>query len=222
MNGTKFIVKMFNVVANTFHAKKTKSKISFYAILNRKTVLEGRNKIGNANIKDSFFGYGSYIVSGNLSNCSVGRFCSIGNNVNIITANHPIHFVSTFPGFYKTTNKDIFTTHSDILFQEFKLHSNGRAIIIGNDVWIGDNVTIFGGLTIGNGAIIGANSLVTKDVKPYSIVGGVPAKLIKFRFPEQSIDMLQKLQWWTWSLEYLKVESKYFNDIDGFLKRHYD
>lgn len=72
---------------------------------------------------------------------------------------------------------------------------------IGNDVWIGWGVLIKGGVTIGNGAVIGARSVVTKDVPPYAVVAGVPAKVIKYRFEQEKIDLLQQLQWWDWDID---------------------
>ena len=87
---------------------KTNSKISLRSGIDKNTFLEGKNKIGKVNICSSSIGFGSYILSGSLQNAKVGRFCSIGHNVKVVTATHPIEFVSSFPGFYKTNRKDIF------------------------------------------------------------------------------------------------------------------
>ena len=196
--------------------RKTSSIISLRCTFNKSTFLEGKNKIGVADISSSRIGYGSYIVSGMLNNCNIGRFTSIGSNVNVLAATHPTTFVSTFPGFYNTKNKGIFKTVNDIHFNENKTCSNGFFVNIGSDVWIGNNVAIIGGISIGDGSIIGANALITKDVPPYAIVGGVPAKVIKYRFSKDQIKKLNQIKWWNWDIDKIAERSKLFDDLDGF------
>lgn len=128
-----------------YYRAKTKSKISMRTIINNKTKLGGMNKIEKANVSSSDIGFGTYLLSGNFDNCSIGSFCSIGQNVSIVDADHPIGFVSSYPGFYKTINKDIFLVNSTTRIREHRTCSNGRKVCIGNDVWIGNNVTIRGG-----------------------------------------------------------------------------
>ena len=188
--------------------------------MSKSTLLEGFNKIGPANISSTEIGFGSYIISGNAVNGKIGRFCSIGHNFQIINADHPINFVSSYPGFYKTENKDIFITNNDTPIKEHRLCSNGKSFIIGNDVWVGNNVTIMGGITISDGAVIGANALVTKNVPPYAIVGGVPAKIIKYRFSEEKIKLLMSIKWWDWDIKKIISESIYFNNVDVFLEKN--
>ena len=94
---------------------------------------------------------------------------------------------------------------------------------IGNDVWIGWGVLIKGGVTIGNGAVIGAYSVVTKDVPPYAVVAGVPAKVIKYRFEQEKIDLLQQLQWWDWDIDRIYENLDRLRNFDPtFLKGEYD
>lgn len=112
--------------------------------------------------------------------CSIASFCIIGPN------NHPIDWISTSPKLY---------TLIDMVGKSGYIETK-KPPVIGNDVWIGTHSVIFKGIHIGDGAIIAAGSIVTKDVPPYAIVGGTPAKLIKYRFEDEIIDKLLKLKWW--------------------------
>ena len=197
----------------------THSTLSLKILFDSKTSFEGYNKIGEANVCSSTIGFGTYFISGDLRNSVIGRFCSIGNNVIVITSNHPSDFVSTYPGFFKTQNKGIYNFETNLSFNEHKLTADGHSIVIGNDVWIGDNVTFLGGVSIGDGAIIGANALVTKDVPPYCVVGGVPAKVIKTRFNVNLIDRLMSIKWWNWDLERLNRYSMYFSNVEMLLQK---
>jgi acetyltransferase-like isoleucine patch superfamily enzyme len=154
----------------------------------------------------------SYINSNSkIINTSIGKFCSIGSNVQIVLGIHPAAFVSTHPAFY--SNNKSFETFSDKTYiEEYK------QVEIGNDVWIAEGVIIPGGVKIGNGAIITARSVVTKDVKPYSIVGGVPAKHIRYRFEDDIIKKINHSEWWNWDENELKKKFKLFHDPLLFMK----
>ncbi len=127
----------------------------------------------------------------------IGKFCSIACGAKFLfnSANHTFASLSTypFPIFFETWGFDV--------QQIATAWDNKGDIIIGNDVWIGYEAVILSGVTIGDGAIIGARAVVTKDVAPYTIVGGLPAKPIRKRFSEENIAKLLKLQWWNWSNE---------------------
>jgi len=148
----------------------------------------------------------SYISSNCiLSNTQIGKFCSIGDNLKTGLGKHPTrNFISTHPIFYSNRKQSIISFVNKNHFKEFE------NIKIGNDVWIGIDVVILDGITIGNGAIIGAKSLVTKDVEPYSIVGGVPARLIRMRFDNKFIVKLQKFKWWDKSIYWIEKNHKKF------------
>lgn len=125
----------------------------------------------------------------------IGNFCSIADNVNIyLGGNHRMDWVTTYPFGHIHTN--IFNT-----FNGNGHPSTKGNVVIGNDVWIGSNVTIMSGVTIGDGAVIANNSHIVKDVEPYSLTGGNPAKLIKYRFTTEQIQKLLDIKWWYWDDE---------------------
>ncbi|MDN3619156.1 CatB-related O-acetyltransferase [Polaribacter undariae] len=153
-------------------------------------------------VRNSFIKDYSYIsYSCTINNCTIGKFCSIAKGVKIGLGIHPINFISTSPIFYSNKNPLFESLVEQDTFEQSK------HVYIGNDVWIGTNVVILDGISIGNGAIVGANSIVTKDVEPYSIVGGVAAKLIKKRFSESDVSKLEKINWWDMSINFFKSEN---------------
>lgn len=190
--------------------------------INSKTKLEGRNKIGKSYVSNSSVGYASYIGDGcKLSNCQIGRFCSIGSNVKAIIPTHPLSgFVSMHPAFFSLKKQAGFTFVEEQKFNEsiYFDEEHKIAVNIGNDVWIGDDVTILGGVNIGDGAAIATGAIVTKDVPPYSVVGGIPAKVIKKRFSEEDIEFLLSFKWWNKNNDWIKAEVNNFEDIKHFRK----
>ena len=136
---------------------------------------------------------GRYSYCGNdcqIVNSEIGAFCSISDHVFIGGSEHPISRVSTSPVFQNKRHSG-----PSKRFATFETPKAKRTNI-GNDVWIGHGVTIKQGVVIGDGAVIGSNALVIKDVPPYAVVGGVPATVIKYRFPQEVIDRLEEIQWW--------------------------
>lgn len=185
------------------------------------TLFDGKNRIGkNTFLAASFIGRGTYIGSCcHFSHISVGRYCSFGNNIRIIVGSHPsTDWVSTHPAFFSTAKQAGFTYVTEDLYEEKKYIDEEKKyyVIIGNDVWIGDGASIVAGIRIGDGAIIGANALVTKDVEPYTIVGGVPAKPIRKRFEQHEIDFLLAFKWWDKDEHWIEEHASYFFDIKRF------
>ncbi|AFY95598.1 CatB-related O-acetyltransferase [Chamaesiphon minutus] len=153
-----------------------------------------------SNIIDCTIGRFTYIAGqSNLNLVKVGKFCSIGSHLLCGNGEHPTDFVSTHPVFFSSLQQ------CGVSFTDNNLFEERKEIIIGNDVWIGSRVFIRDGVKIGNGAIVGAGSVVVKDVPDYAIVGGVPAKAIRYRFTEDLIKKLQSIEWWNLSEENLRA-----------------
>lgn len=156
-----------------------------------------------------------------LKNASIGRFCSIAPNVAIGAPEHPIDWVSSHPVQYDGLKWFSEAPHwDDFANPNLKWRGNSQRAKIGNDVWIGRNVVIRQGVTIGDGAIIGANSFVNKDVHPYAIVAGQPARLIRYRFSEKTCAALHGLRWWDWMPP--KGERLPFDNPEEFIDRFCD
>jgi acetyltransferase-like isoleucine patch superfamily enzyme len=187
---------------------------------NSNTRFEGGNVIHpNSIVTGTHIGYGTYLGADCwLSDAIIGRFCCIANDVKVITATHPTtNFVSIHPAFFSLKKQSGFTYVDKQLFSESLLADSNHSVIIGNDVWIGTCTKIMGGIRIGDGAVIAMGSVVTKDVEPYSIVGGVPAKIIRYRFKKEQIDFLSNFQWWNKSDAWLKENADKFSDIAIFI-----
>lgn len=154
----------------------------------------------------------------------IGRFCSINDRAQVYAHNHALGRVTTHPilddlRFAPPSPKiwsSIENTGSPIRHAAFT--SEDELVEIGNDVWIGTNAVILSGVHIGDGAIIGAGAIVTKDVEPYAIVGGVPAKFIRYRFSREIIDAFLRIKWWDWPLEKIEENIELFYHPELFCK----
>ncbi|ATD31833.1 acetyltransferase [Macrococcus sp. IME1552] len=153
----------------------------------------------------SYIGYGS-----SINKTIIGRYCSLASDIKIGLGKHPINLFSTSPIFY--THKNPFKININ---KYLEFNDESEITRIGNDVWIGANVIIKDGIIIGDGAIIGAGSVVTKNVEPYTIVAGVPAKMIRKRFDDKKIKELQASEWW----KKTPIEIEKLDIYNSFLRR---
>lgn len=170
-----------------------------------------------ARLKSSSFGDFTYVArNSQVHYTKVGKFCCIGPNVSTGMGAHPSStFVSSHPLFYSTRGQA-----GGKVILEKTFFDEYQETTIGNDVWIGANSSIKYGVKIGDGAIIAAGAVVTKDVEAYSIVGGVPAKFIKYRFTPEQINFLLDFKWWDKDLDWIKENKSLFLDIDKLMEKY--
>jgi Acetyltransferase (isoleucine patch superfamily) len=157
----------------------------------------------------------SYISKNSyINNTVIGKFTSIGPNFCCGLGIHPTNGISTSPMFYSTAKQNGFSlTSVDKMIES-------KRITIGNDVFIGANVTVLDGVMIGDGAVVGAGAVVTKDIPAYAIAVGVPARIVKYRFEDDQIEQLQKIEWWNFENDKLvEVEANWL-DVSNFIKRN--
>lgn len=164
--------------------------------------------VNNSKIDD----YSYVAQNAHINNTTIGKFCSLGPNLICGWGIHPTNGISTSPMFYSTRKQNGTTLSKTDKIEELK------PISIGNDVFIGANVTILDGVKIGDGAIIGAGAVVSKDIPPYAIAVGCPIKIKSYRFNENIIKELRKIQWWNFPEEKLPLVEKYFFQVEEFIK----
>lgn len=217
----KKIIKkiLFFFIRKMLEIKNRTIKIEYGASVNIHSKFEGKNVICRNTSFSGEIGRCSYIGPLCGINAKIGRYCCIGSNVETISSRHPTDtFVSISPMFYSTDKKNGYTYVTQNYYEEMVYADQEKhSVIIGNDVWIGSHVLIMGGVTIGDGAIIAAGAVVTSDVEPYSIVGGVPAKLLRYRFSENDRKALLKDRWWDKDEQRIRKHAHLFIDISNYV-----
>lgn len=174
--------------------------------------------IGSTNqMIESVLGNYTYTMSDVTINYSeIGKFTSIASHVCINPVQHPMNRVTQHHMTYRRVAYGFASTDDDLIFN----WRRENRVTIGHDVWVGHGAIIMKGVTIGNGAVIGSGSVVTKDVPPYTVVVGVPARPIKTRFEPHIVDALQRIAWWDWSRELLEERFDELNNIDSFIAKY--
>ena len=214
-----FIKRNFKYLFQKF---KFSRYVKFYysSVISRCSSFEGANLVQRNAHFHGEMGYGSYIAEHSLINGRIGRFSSVGPYVRCNSGVHPYSYpyVATSPWFYsdnplKLPNGPSFV--KETIFQEYSFvdDSKGYTIEIGSDCWIGEGVFIVGGVKINDGAMVMAHAVVTKDVPPFAIVGGVPAKIIGYRFADSDIDFLMKTKWWEKDIKWIRNHVSELADI---------
>lgn len=212
-----FIEKLKSFISRPHNSPLPQSQVKYKVGAN--TVLDACNVANDVAIGANGYLYNTTIgnftyLAFNVSimNTVIGKFCSIAQGVCICIGRHPSStFVSTHPAFFSPHAQCGVTFATESHFKEM-----GNTTI-GNDVWIGANAIIMDDITVGDGAIIGAGAIVTKNVPPYAIVAGNPAKLLRYRFEQNEIDFLLKYQWWQKDPLWIKDNYKRFHDIKLFM-----
>lgn len=203
--------------------KEKNCRFSYGTTLNEGTIIEGYSHgLNSVFINDAFIGKGTYFGSNvHLERAKIGRYTSIGNNIRVVRFVHPTDYVSTYPSLYCCNTESLLKFSHDI-FKGESTTVNGFSCEIGNDVWIGDDVLIKGGVKIGDGSVIGMGAVVTKDVPPYSIAVGVPAKVIKYRFSEEIVEKLKMIKWWYWDINLIDERINDFKNTEFFANKYFE
>ena len=148
---------------------------------------------------------------------SIGRFCSLASDVSVAGVHHPLDWVSTNPFLYLPNRG--FVHRRQVPANPAR--DRNAEVVIQNDVWIGEGARILRPVVLGHGCVVAAGAVVTKDVPPYSIVAGVPARIIRYRIPEELIPRMLSIAWWDWDLEVIRENVHHFYDPIGFVEKFY-
>lgn len=211
----RYILLLLKSIRSTY-------SIGLFANILPGSVLEGHNSIGRFSTFKGSLGLFSYIGKGGVVLGKIGKFTSIASGVHVINGRHPIEspFTSTSPVFYTPYTAVGKGFVKEPTFDEYVYAEDKYPVVIGNDCWIGANASIIEGVRIEDGAVVLSGAIVTKDVPPYAIVGGIPAKIIKYRYSNEIIEKLLALKWWNKDETWLKENACYFSDIETLLKNN--
>jgi len=208
-----WIAKLFIAKKLEFKHRDKNLKIGYLSYAKNSTFEMFNTLKNNVSLNSVKLGKFTYISTNTkIQYTTIGKFCSVGSDCKIGLGKHPSNtFVSNHPIFFSLFKQAQITFASKNYFDETE------SISIGNDVWIGSNSIILDGVKIEDGVIVAAGSVVTKDIPAYAIVGGVPAKIIKYRFNKKEIDRLLEIKWWNMDIDFLKTNYKKFHNINEFL-----
>lgn len=201
------------IIKNLFN-----SRVSLLSIISSNTKVDKSAFVyRGVKAKNSILGAHTYVAANtDIENAEIGKFCSIADHCRIGMSSHSLNYLSTSPIFTQRINA---LQECWIKEDVFEHKSEEERVYLGNDVWVGSHVLINGGVHVGDGACIAAGAVVVKDVPPYAIVGGVPAKVIRYRFSPEVIEELLRLKWWDMDKEFLKQHISFFQtdkiDIDA-------
>lgn len=226
LKNTPFLSKLLLYLWQKKH-NGDKVKFWYSTHLSYRCKFEGMNMVAQNSSYFGSMGYGSYVGHECNVSADIGRFTSVGPHCTFINGQHAYKapFVSTSPLFFSLSNNrnpQNKTFAKRQMLDEFIYYDKEKQLVnkIGNDCWIGFGVTLIGGVEIHDGAVVLAHAVVTKDVPPYAIVGGIPAKVISYRYDERTISFLQNIQWWNNEVEWFEKNWESLNDINE-LKRLY-
>ncbi|MCL6509973.1 MAG: acetyltransferase [Anaerolineae bacterium] len=171
----------------------------------------------NCSIVESVFDDYSYVAGdAQIIYAEIGKFCSIASHVRINPGNHPMDRVTQHHCTYRRVEYGFASTDDEAFFDWRRAHK----CIVGHDVWIGHAAIIMPGVTIGVGAVVGSGAVVTRDVRPYEIVVGVPARPIRARFSDAVIEKLMRIAWWDWDRPTLEARFDDFRDLNAFIEKY--
>jgi len=207
-----------------YRNRGAKIRFGSNANLDLHTRFEGSNYLGKNSWLRGYMGYGTYIRDDVIFSGKIGRYSCIASNVKVINGFHPTHtVVALHPGFSGIKNFCNINLFDQVLFEPYRYVDKNKKydVVVGNDCWIGTGAMLLAGINVGDGAVIAAGAVVTKDVAPYTIVGGVPAKKIGQRFSDEEIEDLLKIKWWEKDLNWIKEHKEKFLDIHDFLSNNY-
>lgn len=176
------------------------------------TSIGPRNKI----IESTIDNYTYTMDDVTINYAEIGKYCSIASHVCVNPVNHPMDRVTQHHMTYRRVSYQLAEIDDEEIFNWRRSHR----VIIGHDVWIGHGAIIMKGVTIGTGAVIASGTVVTKDVEPYTIVGGVPARFIKERFTREIAEKLQRIAWWEWPREVLERRFSELNHLEKFIEKY--